>query len=82
MPENNLITVTIKLFANLRELGPAKTIEKFRKDTNVLYILEKYHLPFKEMKLIILINGKPHITPDHVLKDGDVLAIFPPLAGG
>ena len=82
MPENNLITVTVKLFANLRELGPAKTIEKFRKGTNVLYVLEKYQLPFKEMKLIILINGKPHITPEHILNDGDVLAIFPPLAGG
>ncbi|MBY9002943.1 MAG: MoaD/ThiS family protein [Candidatus Lokiarchaeota archaeon] len=82
MTENNLITITIKLFANLRELGPAKTIEKFQKDTTVQVILDKYQLPFKEMKLIILINGKPHITPEYILKDGDVLAIFPPLAGG
>lgn len=82
MTENNTIIITIKLFANFRELGPAKSIEKVKKDTPVQKILEKYHLPFNEMKLIILINGKPHITPDHLLKDGDVLAIFPPLAGG
>ncbi|MHA1106634.1 MAG: MoaD/ThiS family protein [Promethearchaeota archaeon] len=82
MIENNLVTVTIKLFANLREIGPAKSIEKFRKNTNVQIILDKYHLPYNEMKLIILVNGKPHITPDYILRDGDVLAIFPPLAGG
>jgi len=82
MTENNLITVTIKLFANLRELGPAKSFEKFQKDTTVQVVLDKYRLPFNEMKLIILINGKPHIAPDHILTDGDVLAIFPPLAGG
>jgi molybdopterin converting factor small subunit len=82
MNENNVITVTIKLFANLRGFGPAKSIEKFQKYTTVQVIVDKYHLPFKDMKLIILINGKPHITLDHVLNDGDVLAIFPPLAGG
>ncbi|MHA1669920.1 MAG: MoaD/ThiS family protein [Promethearchaeota archaeon] len=82
MNKNNLITVTIKLFANLRELGPAKSIEKFRKETTVQDILDKYHLPYNEMKLIILINGKPHITPEHILRNKDILAIFPPLAGG
>ena len=82
MNKNNLITITIKLFANLRELGPAKSIEKLQKDTTVQFIIDKYHLPFNEMKLIILINGRPHTPHDRILRDGDILSIFPPLAGG
>jgi len=40
-----------------------------------------FNIP-KESKLIILINGIPHQKKDTVIKNGDIVAIFPPLAGG
>ena len=82
MNEVNDISLTIKFFANLRELGPAKSIDKFPKGTTVRNVLDKYQIPYIDMKLIILINGKPHTPLDHLLHDGDILAVFPPLAGG
>ena len=35
----------------------------------------------EEMPKIILVNGI-HGKKDQVLKDGDVLSVFPPVAGG
>jgi molybdopterin converting factor small subunit len=35
----------------------------------------------EEMPAVTLVNGRD-AAPEQVLKDGDVLALFPPLAGG
>ncbi|MFO7794965.1 MAG: MoaD/ThiS family protein [Promethearchaeati archaeon] len=76
------IKVTVKFFANLQKYGPEKSTEYFPMNSTVNDILEKYDIPKNEMKLIILINGKPHQTEKTSLKEGDIVAIFPPLAGG
>lgn len=36
----------------------------------------------KEVKLIILINGTPHQKRETLIKNGDIVTIFPTLAGG
>jgi len=48
--------------------------------TRVQDILSKLKIP-EEMPKIILVNGI-HGKKDQVLKDGDVLSVFPPVAGG
>jgi len=48
--------------------------------TRVQEILSRLRIP-DEIPKIILINGV-HGKREQVLKDGDVLSIFPPVAGG
>ena len=48
--------------------------------TRVQDILGKLKIP-EEMPKIILVNGV-HGKRDQVLKEGDILSVFPPVAGG
>ncbi len=77
--------VEIRLFATFREfLPPGSSMFSFKKsldkDTTVAQIIEELKLP-ENVPKIVIINGL-HSTTDSVLKDGDVLSIFPPVAGG
>jgi molybdopterin synthase sulfur carrier subunit len=80
MIEKESISVTVKLFANLQELGPDRQELHLSRGTILNEILKKYNL--ENRKLIILMNGIPNYNHEIKLKDGDVIAIFPPLAGG
>ena len=77
--------IEVKLFATLRDYLP-KGSDRFscnmevEGSTRVQDILSRLKIP-EEMPKIILINGI-HGKKDQVLKDGDVLSIFPPVAGG
>ena len=84
------MNITLKLFASLTDYLPAES-----KYTNIVAldvavgttidnIIEQHHLPLKWVHLV-LVNGV-YIYPDqravHTLVEGDVLAIWPPIAGG
>lgn len=77
--------IEVKLFATLRDYLPKGSgqfsckVEMDSTDT-VRDVLEKLKIP-KEMPKIILVNGV-HSNLDRVLKFGDVLSVFPPVAGG
>ena len=78
--------VNVKLYATLRHLCPPGTEigEAFPLELDegsVSEALEKLKIPDKRAKLILL-NGVHLRNRDHRLKDGDVLVIFPPVAGG
>ncbi|MHA1239487.1 MAG: MoaD/ThiS family protein [Promethearchaeota archaeon] len=81
MNDKKNITVTVKFFANLRDFAPANKTITLPIGSNVSTILDMFTIS-KETKLIILINGSPHQTRETLIKDGDTVAIFPPLAGG
>ena len=76
-----MISITIKLFADLTQFGPAKAEQNLPEGSRLNTIFEKYRIP-KEKKTIILVNRIPSYDRNSVLKDGDTVAIFPPLAGG
>ncbi len=78
---SNMISITIKLFADLTQFGPAKAEQNLPEGSSINTIFEKYRIP-KEKKNIILVNRIPSYDRNSVLKDGDTVAIFPPLAGG
>ncbi|MFX0057963.1 MAG: MoaD/ThiS family protein [Candidatus Hodarchaeota archaeon] len=82
IPHLNSIEVMVKLFADLRKYGPEKSITYVPEGSTTRKIIEKYNIPKKEGNLIILINGIPCHSKNCILKAGDVIAIFPPLAGG
>ena len=81
MNETEEISATVKFFATLRSVAPAKKSITLLPGSTVSTILEMYDISEK-IKLIILINGIPHQTRETIVKNGDVVAIFPPLAGG
>lgn len=72
--------VTVKLFASLRKDRFAVHDFDFQEGTTVSHILASLQIP-EEEAAIIFINAR-HGEPDSPLKDGDLLAIFPPVGGG
>ena len=82
--------ITFKLFASLTDyLPPAarqgNIIElDVASDASISQIIEPFGLPPKLVHLV-LVNGA-YVEPEHrlsrTLVDGDVLAIWPPIAGG
>ena len=82
--------ITFKLFASLTEYLPHEVRTSNQMDLEVaegatiLQIIAPFSLPEKMVHLV-LINGKYIATEDratHALQPGDVLAIWPPIAGG
>jgi sulfur carrier protein len=77
--------IEVKLFATLRDYLPKESTRfscKMEVDdhTRVQDILARLKIP-DEMPKIILVNGI-HGKKEQILKGGDVLSIFPPVAGG
>ena len=72
--------IEVRLFATFRE-GRKKICqmdpEGLKKASDVLDILQ---IPYEEVA-IYLINGR-HSKLDDEIRDGDILAIFPPVGGG
>jgi molybdopterin synthase sulfur carrier subunit len=80
--KNNTISVRVKLFANLRKYGLPDAILNLPEGSTVNSIIQKYKIPKVEKNLKILINGKPHQKQSTILKDEDIISIFPPIGGG
>jgi len=70
----------IKLFAGLQKFVPQ--VEKVELDDSctVLDLLKKLGINSSEVA-ITLVNGR-HVQLDQTLHDAEVVAIFPPIAGG
>jgi sulfur carrier protein ThiS len=82
--------ITFKLYASLTQYLPADARESNQlkldvpADASVEQIIAPYNLPPKLVHLV-LINGA-YVPPEQrlsrTLREGDVLAIWPPIAGG
>ncbi|HMA06643.1 MAG TPA: MoaD/ThiS family protein [Ramlibacter sp.] len=82
--------ITFKLFATLTDYLPAQArysnaIElEVAPNASISQILEPFALPHKLVHLV-LVNGtyvQPGERLTRTLKEGDTLAIWPPIAGG
>lgn len=72
--------IEVRVFATLRE-GRDKIIMMDPADVQCASdIIKKLSIPPEEVS-ILLINGF-HQKPDASVKDGDVVALFPPVGGG
>jgi len=88
--DNRGMKITFKLFATLTDYLPpeARRSNQVELDIDpaatVQQIIEPYGMPPKLVHLV-LINGK-YVAPEQrlstTLSEGDVLAIWPPIAGG
>ena len=81
--------VKLKLFASLSRFLPEtakRNIAELEIDenTSIRALLDRYNLPPESCHLV-LVNGiyhAPEARDEIVLKDGDELAVWPPVAGG
>lgn len=74
------VKVTVKLFASLRKDRFAVDDFDYQEGVTVGHILASLNIS-EEEAAIIFINAR-HGGPDSPLKEGDLLAIFPPVGGG
>lgn len=78
--------IEVKLYASLGKYMPQEAVEKGQgslevgEGTTIKALLENLKVPLETVKLIFL-NGI-HAKDNEVLKDGDRLGVFPPVAGG
>jgi molybdopterin converting factor small subunit len=74
------VNVKVKLFASLRQLGPDVQVIDLPEATTIDAVERALNLP-PAIKLLRIVNGE-HRPAEHVLQEGDELALFPPIAGG
>jgi sulfur carrier protein ThiS len=82
--------ITFKLFASLGDYLPASVRPAnemslpVAEGATIAQVIEPFGLP-PQLVHLVLVNGR-YIAPEqraaHALADGDVLAIWPPIAGG
>ena len=83
--------VEVRLFMDFRKYLPSDAVEgkaqvTIGEGTTVDGLLQKLGVPLEEPKILV-INGVSHgacaTSASHdPLKDGDVVAVFPPVGGG
>jgi sulfur carrier protein ThiS len=88
--QSTRMKITFKLYASLTDYLPAdarygnRVALELEEGTSIAQVIEPFGLPQKMVHLV-LVNGV-YVAPaerlSRVLNDGDVLAIWPPIAGG
>ena len=74
------MNVTVKLFATLQKGRFEIRVFEVNDGSTPGDIMEGIGIPGSEVSLIFINNA--HAGPDTVLKEGDTLALFPPVGGG
>jgi len=77
---NGSMRVKVKLFASLRTFGPDEEVVELPDHATIDDVIRSLKIP-GTIRLLRVVNGE-HRPTEYVLKDGDELALFPPLAGG
>jgi len=88
------VLITFKLFATLSEYLPRELDGQVRKDnqialdvpegTSVQAVIDRFPMP-RALVHLVLVNGvyiPPAARTTHPLREGDALAVWPPVAGG
>lgn len=81
--------IQFKLYATLADLLPEEAVNntvtlEVAEDVTPHQLIDKFNVPRPKAHLV-LINGiyiEPENRDDGILKPGDTLIIFPPVAGG
>ena len=77
------MVVKLKFFAGLRDYlppGESPYATEVEAGATVADLFRQFGVPLEKPR-IILVNGR-HADLGRVLSDGDLLAVFPPVAGG
>ena len=79
--------ITVKFFASHREFAGTGEIElELEEQSTISSLLEKLFEQYPGMKKLeeetIVSLNKNYAEPKDILKDGDEVAVFPPVSGG
>lgn len=74
------MAILVKVYATLRKYTDGEGTLHLKEAETVKDVLEKLGIPENEVKNVI-VNGRRRDL-DHLLADGDRVALFPPIAGG
>lgn len=72
--------IEVRLFATFREGRDKKQKIQINENTSILDIINMLNIDEEEVA-IMLLNGRDG-TSERVLKDGDIISLFPPVGGG
>jgi molybdopterin converting factor small subunit len=80
-----MIKVEVVLYASLSKYHPEKAgsasfFLEVPEGSQAKWLIEHLGIPEKELKQMFIRNRRTDI--DHILQDGDRVAIFPPVGGG
>lgn len=74
------MVVEVKLFATFREGRFSEKKLELSEESSLSDLLKRLKIPEKDAKIMI-VNGQA-VSVEHKLSNNDVIAIFPPIAGG
>lgn len=83
------MNITFKLYASLTQYLPAEAVHnaveiEIEDSCTVNAVFERYQVPREAVQLVV-VNGV-YVLPEHrdqaIFKADDVLAVWPPVAGG
>jgi molybdopterin converting factor subunit 1 len=80
-------TVRVMLFAGLRETIGQREIDVHVPDGATIDTLrerigEEYPMAKAILPVVVCAVDEEYVTPDHPLRDGDRVALIPPVSGG
>lgn len=75
-----MIKIEVRYFATLRKNGVKKEVVSTNEDTTAEELIRNLGISMDDVA-ILLVNGV-RSEPLTVLKDGDVISLFPPVGGG
>ncbi len=78
--------IKLKFFATIRELvGSSGEAMDIQEDATVSTFLDKVKKDYGALKtmerILVAVNGE-YVDPEALLREGDVVALFPPVSGG
>ena len=74
------MNVELNLYASLARSVPRTGPVEIGENTTILGLLRRLGVPMEKVKIIFL-NGL-HASGEEILRDGDRVGVFPPVAGG
>jgi len=75
-----IMNIEVRLFASFRNGRWKKKTISFNEGTKIKDVIDSLKIDEEELG-IVMVNGS-YRKSDTLLKEGDVLSIFPPVAGG
>jgi molybdopterin converting factor small subunit len=72
--------LTVKLFASFQHGRFKQEVREYPEQTRIATVIDEQKIPIDEIGILLL--NSVHASPEKVLQDGDVLAIFPLVGGG
>ena len=74
------MNIELNLYASLARSVPRMGPVEIGENTTILGLLRRLGVPMEKVKIVFL-NGL-HASGEEILRDGDRVGVFPPVAGG